>query len=787
MSRPINISETLTFAPTSNVSTTNMTASSSYPAANGYTDASSTTYTRFSVTRNQVGSTYYVFTVTGIPSGATISSVSCVARIYVNSTTNVSSTQIQLYSGTTAKGTSKTFASTTDTNTVTLDGGSWTVAELENARLYFKGTGGGNNNSSRYIYFYGATLSVTYSLQGTEYEITSTLATDAVSLIDPAGQTYVAAGNDYELNIYIDSVDNIVVEDNGTDITSSLVRHNRVSSGDASAVLGTYTLVSGSFNGSGSTFFQGLVGKGENASTTTSNYYSGGSGTITVFTYNLSFNDVPDNATITRLYLRVNGHAESTSNSSEYMCVQLLNGSTAISDELNFKSIGTSNTTQTIEATTLPTVAQLSNLKVQCRLGYYGGAINGATCYVEYTVPGEGLYYWTYGLTNIQADHTIVISDSIIEIPEEDPQYEYYPITISSINATTSPGRGTTRVVEGTNQTITIYPSDPLVTLVTDNGINISNQLVQHGSTISQPTVTTASGASYGFNLNSSTGYYVSQNAGQSGSAAVCRVTFNLPVRCLVTIQYINYAEATYDYGIFGNIDTALGTTSSADSNAYRTLSSSSDNSDYPETLTYEIPSGEHYIDIKFRKDNYTDSNNDTLQWKILSIEPLEANNYYTYTISNIQEAHSLIFIFGDVTYYFVNSSGSGAKLFPDGSMVQLPGDLYSLTIVPDDYSYEISVLDNNTDVTSQVQRKEEEITKNGATYTIVNYIYRLSNIQATHNIVVQASASQRLYIKINSNFTQASSVYKKVNGQWVEQTDLDSLFERGQVYISSN
>ena len=61
MSRPINISDTLTFAPTSNVSTTNMSASSQYPAANDYTDASSTTYVQFSVTRNTTGSTYYVF------------------------------------------------------------------------------------------------------------------------------------------------------------------------------------------------------------------------------------------------------------------------------------------------------------------------------------------------------------------------------------------------------------------------------------------------------------------------------------------------------------------------------------------------------------------------------------------------------------------------------------------------------------------------------------------------------------------------------------------------------
>ena len=93
------------------------------------------------------------------------------------------------------------------------------------------------------------------------------------------------------------------------------------------------------------------------------------------------------------------------------MCAALYIGtSTAISDELNFKSIGTSNSTQTITATTLPTVSQLSNLKLRCRLGYYGGAINGATCYITYTVPSTGNdYYWTYTITNLAADHAVVV------------------------------------------------------------------------------------------------------------------------------------------------------------------------------------------------------------------------------------------------------------------------------------------------------------------------------------------------------------------------------------------
>jgi len=71
---------------------------------------------------------------------------------------------------------------------------------------------------------------------------------------------------------------------------------------------------------------------------------------------------------------------------------------------------------------------------------------------------------------------------------------------------------------------------------------------------------TQVNGASYGFNLNNSTGYYVSTNGGVSKSASVARVNMNFESSCLVTIQYINYAEASYDYGMFGRLDTEVAT-----------------------------------------------------------------------------------------------------------------------------------------------------------------------------------------------------------------------------------
>lgn len=615
----------------------------------------------------------------------------------------------------------------------------------------------------------------------------SSISNTSLATITPSGTQEVTAGSTVKLYIETDNLSSIFVEDNNVDVTDQLVRTVKPNSGSSETVLGTYTLVSGSFNsyGSPAEWFQGLVGKGVDSTQTTSNYYSNGSGTITVFTYNLTFSDIPSNATITRLYCQVNGHAESTTNANEYMCVQLILGDTAttISDEINYKSIGTSNSTQTLEATTLPTVAQLSNLKLKCRLGYYGGAINGATCYVEYTIPGPDVYWYEYTISNVSTNHTVIVQEPYIP-PEEDTAKTYYNLTISKINAATEPGTGTTRIESGTNQTITITPTDPLLTLALDNGTDITSQLVPHSmGTVTSAFTGTVDGASYGFVWSASTGYYISTNNGVDNSAAVCRVTLNLPVRCLLTIEYVNYAENNYDYGIFGNVDTSLDTTYSEDSSYYKSCKGESDQN--AKTLTYEITFGQHFIDIKFRKDGSVNNGNDALYFKIVSIQELEPNNYYTYDLSNISEDHSLVFIFGDVTYYFVTSQLNGeGKTFPSGQMVQLPGDSYKLTIIPDNTGATVTATDNGTDITSSLERKEIETVKEGVTSITINYIYRLNNIQATHNISVSISSGQVLSVKISGNWVEARVVKKKISGVWETITDYENLFDSGKIYI---
>lgn len=742
-----------------------------------YDDTDSTTYA--TVTNSQTGTTSYYLYIRGfnfddIPTGAVVTdfTVKLKAR---ESGVNTNTSYSPKLCNATSQITSTCSPITTSVATYEFTDVAATWEEILEYGTNFGiriNCRRSNRNTTGYVYVYGAEIEVTYTIP-ISYDITATLSTDNVNSIDPAGVTAVTEGEDYTLSIYADSIDSFKVEDNGVDVTSSLVQHEVSTVSTKTANDETHSGIQ-----SGSSYAAYAVGRSaEDPYSSTSNMYSS-SGNTGYVDYSFDFSDIPSNATIDSVVVRCYGARESSTTDSTHIAeIGLYSGSTLKSTEQQFTS--TSNRLITIDSPGTWTRAELQSAKLRFTVGYYGGRMLGITWIVNYTDSSGNAYYWTYTINNVTSDHTIIISDAIIVIPDEDPQYNYYPITISSINATTTPGRGTNRVVEGSNQVITIYPDDPLITLVTDNGVDITNQLVAHGGTIPTPTVETNSGADYGFTLNSSTGYYVSANKRIDKSAAVCKVNFDFPVRCLVTIQYINYAEATYDFGIFGNIDVAL-------TNDYKAASGSIPDSDYKlacnassyntssvQTITYEVPSGEHFVNIKYSKDDATSENNDTLQWKISNIEALETNNYYTYTLSDIQASHSLIFIFGDVTYYFVNSSGTGAKLFPSGSMVQLPGDYYTLTIIPDDNSYEVTVTDNNVDVTSQVQKKEEEIVKDGTTYTVVNYIYKLSNIQATHNIIVYANSSKSLYVKVNNNWVQATKVFIKKNGTWMKMNSL--------------
>ena len=141
---------------------------------NAYTDISDSTYASCDAPAGGTTSSLYLeLGPIDIPSTATISSVSCQASLQIsrNNSSSGMNASCQMYSGDTAKGSATTLAtSATDVarNTYTLNIGTWTAAELQNARFHISFT---NNASSthRYIYVYGIALTVTYSVSGEVY------------------------------------------------------------------------------------------------------------------------------------------------------------------------------------------------------------------------------------------------------------------------------------------------------------------------------------------------------------------------------------------------------------------------------------------------------------------------------------------------------------------------------------------------------------------------------------------------------------------------------------------
>ena len=755
-------------------------------ADNAYTNTDSDTYATITNTYSSTTSRYvYVrgFNFSAVPDGSIINSFTIKLKARESGVSTSDSYKPYLADETNAlNGTCD--AITTTASVYTFSGYSY---DFDTIKGY--GTDFGirincrraSRNTTGYVYIYGAEIEVDYTLP-VYHRVTATSEVNGVT-VSPIAED-VLEGNSHTITIDPGTyaLSDLLVEDNGTDVTSQLVEHT---SEDATIERypASYT-TSGSISG---TNYQSAIGKGSDASNASGNDYCSSSGSTAYINYSFDFSDIPANATIESVSVSVKGHCESTSNSSEVARLQLYSGSTAKGSEANF----TSTSDSVINMTTGTwTRAELQNAILRFTIGYYGGRVVGATWRVTYSIPSESSYY-TYTISNVQADHTIVISLAGAFVPpEEDPEKTYYSLTISSVNASTDPSNGTTRVEAGTNHTVTITPTDPQLTLALDNGVDITSQLVGGVPTNTYTVTTQVSGASYGFNLNSSTGYYVSSNNGVSKSASVARLNMDFESDCVVTITYINYAEENYDYGMFGKLDTAVATdgltassggSSPSDSTSNYQLARCS-NSSSTQTITYQVPAGEHFIDIKYGKDDASDANNDSLQWKVTSVEATSAGGDYTYTLTNMSEKHSLIFVFGNVSYYFVTSSvNSGARIYPDGQMVKLDGQSYHLVIVPDDPEATVTLTDNNVDVTSQLSY-EEGTDKSGN--KVVNYTYDISSVTAAHTLVVSCSSGslQVLYFKQDDRWVAVTKAYVKQNGAWVEQA-VDTVFTTGVNY----
>lgn len=137
----------------------------------GCTDTNSTTYCSLNLRQQTNAYVLYSFDTSAIPLDATINSVSCSAKVSVSTgSTNITGKTVQLYAGSTAKGTAYTNITTSTTVFDITADNNWTAEEVRNIKIRAGASCSRSNNY--YLRFYGANLTINYTVNETFYTYT---------------------------------------------------------------------------------------------------------------------------------------------------------------------------------------------------------------------------------------------------------------------------------------------------------------------------------------------------------------------------------------------------------------------------------------------------------------------------------------------------------------------------------------------------------------------------------------------------------------------------------------
>ena len=388
---------------------------------------------------------------------------------------------------------------------------------------------------------------------------------------------------------------------------------------------------------------------------------------------------------------------------------------------------------------------------------------------------------YTYTISNCDSDHIIICNDIAIEI-DEDPQYTYHTVSISTINTDTNPLQGYYRYIEGQDVVIEIEPSEPEITLVRDNGIDISSQLVVTSNYITTFTTSTAYGNSW---INDGNNVWHNGNANNNSTRSIMQFDLEFNVPCLVTIYYWGTLTGNDAFAI-GNLNQTLSTGSGADTTA-KVWSGSISNitEENARSATFDNVEGTNFIQVKVRRNNTSSGTDIHTVYVKLDIQPLVPQTY-RYTITNIQDNHSLLFVFGEVEYYIINSSSQNTslKILPYGDWICLPGETYKVTIIPSLSTSTINITDNNV-VQSNVERVEY---LNENNETIINYNYKIFNINENHTVTIEEIINNlKKFIKLNNIWNEIEDIYQKTNNNWESKSIEDILSDINNLIIYKN
>lgn len=371
-----------------------------------YTNTDSDTYATVTNSRASTSS-YYIylrgFNFDDIPSAAVVTSFTVKLRARESGVSTSSSYKPYLADGTSAiNGSCDAITTTVATHTFTGLTADWDDIKAMGSDFGIRiNCRRASRNTTGHMYIYGAEIEVTYTLPASA-TVTSTLQGNGT--ISPSGAYSTYEGEEYTLTITpTNKSDAVTATKDGADITSQLVAH-----GTGATITATPEDVTTHSIQSGSSYAQYAIGhsaESPSSSGSSSNMYAS-SGSTGYAEYTFDFSAIPSGATIESIEVRCYGHRESSTIDSSHVsqCV-LYNGSTAISEEVDFPT--TSNSIITLEPNTTVSRSDLDNITIRHFVGYYGGLVLGISFDVTYST-GTGIDHYTYTYT-VAGDAVIAV------------------------------------------------------------------------------------------------------------------------------------------------------------------------------------------------------------------------------------------------------------------------------------------------------------------------------------------------------------------------------------------
>ena len=419
-----------------------------------------------------------------------------------------------------------------------------------------------------------------------------------------------------------------------------------------------------------------------------------------------NFDDIPDGAVINSFEVKIKGYESGLSTSTSY-APRLANGTSAISNTTASSNFGTSTKTITIPTGAL-TWQQISST--------YGSNFT-IMVYVRRSNRNTTGYFYCYG-AEIEVDYTM-------------PNPRTVTSTLSG-NGTINPS-GAQTLYDGDEYTLTITPTTKTDTVVvTNNGVDVSEDLTPHYSGGTSHSYSTASGSGVTTGFARSNGAFYQSSSTQSDS----------------WLRYAigHTAESPYSTSNTSNTYCKDGTNDATTQGWMN----------YPFDFS-SLPSDAEVTAVEVKCYGATESTTETARHADVSL-----------WCGNEQKGTTQAFTSTSNSTITISDPGTWTREELQDAWVRFGVGYYGGRILG---------------ITWKVTYTS------GGTLNYYTYTYTVDG-DANINVNIGGSVStKKIYLKINNSWVQYSKVYKKINGSWVEQASSTwgSLFNTTANYVNKD